>query len=150
VVVVSIPISAISLVSYNSLLSKYDLVSPIFLKKFKVIFVACLYLKLLTDHRRSIVTQTYVEVQPEDFMKVGGDKPPHLLIEKALISLGAKTGNGGAFKKEALKLAGWNGGALTTYASRAQLAADAFNRIREALDGVSSPEDLKEKLVTLH
>jgi hypothetical protein len=96
------------------------------------------------------VTQTYVEVHPEDFMKIGGDKPPHLLIEQALISLGAQTGNGGAFKKEVLKLAGWSGGALTTYASRAQVAADAFNRIREVIDGVSSPEDLREKLVTLH
>lgn len=96
------------------------------------------------------MTQTYTEVQPEDFMKIGGDKPPHLLIEQALISLGAQTGNGGAFKKEALKLAGWNGGALTTYASRAQVAADAFNRIRQALEGVESPTELKDKLNTLH
>lgn len=96
------------------------------------------------------MTQAYLEVQPEDFMKIGGDQPPHLQIERALMELGGKSGNGGAFKKEALKLAGWNGGALTTYASRAQLAADVFNRIRVALDGVDSAEELKEKLVTLH
>jgi hypothetical protein len=96
------------------------------------------------------VTEAYAEVHPEDFMKIGGDKPPHLLIERALISLGSKSGNGGAFKKEALKLAGWNGGALTTYASRAQLAAEAFNRIREVLSGIESAEELKEKLETQH
>jgi hypothetical protein len=96
------------------------------------------------------VPEDYAEVHPEDFMKIGGDKPPHLLIERALIALGSKSGHGGAFKKEALKLAGWNGGLLTTYASRAQLAAEAFNRIREALSGIESAEELKEKLETRH
>ncbi|MFT5118197.1 MAG: hypothetical protein ACI9NY_001735 [Kiritimatiellia bacterium] len=68
----------------------------------------------------------------------------------ALISLGSKSGNGGVFKQEALKLAGWNGGELTTYASRAQLAAEVFNRIREVLNGTESAEELKEKLEILH
>ena len=92
----------------------------------------------------------FAEVSPDDFMKIGGDKPPHLLIEQELISLGSKTGNGGAFKKEALKLAGWTGGSLTTYASRAQLAAEVFNRLRNALDGVETPDQLKDKLSQLH
>ena len=92
----------------------------------------------------------FSEVNPADFMKIGGDKPPHLLIEQELISLGSQIGNGGAFKKEALKLAGWTGGSLTTYASRAQLAAEVFNRLRDALDGVDTPDQLKEKLSQLH
>jgi hypothetical protein len=93
------------------------------------------------------VTQAYIEVQPEDFMKIGGDKPPHLLIEQVLITLGRESGNGGAFKKEALKLAGWTGSSLTTYASRADVAASAFNRIREVLvEGVETAEELKQKL----
>lgn len=97
------------------------------------------------------MTQAYTEVQPEDFMKIGGDKPPHLLIEQALIALGRASGNGGAFKKEALKLAGWTGSSLTTYASRAVIAASAFNRIRAILaDGVESAEELKQKLQSLH
>ena len=92
------------------------------------------------------MTQAYVEVQAEDFMKIGGDKPPHILIEQQLIALGNESGNGGAFKK-ALKLAGWTGSSLTTYASRADVAANAFNRIRELLcDGVNSAEELKQKL----
>jgi hypothetical protein len=92
----------------------------------------------------------YPEVQPEDFMKIGGDIPSHLLIEKQLLTLGRKSGSGGAFKKEALKLAGWTGGSLTTYASRAKQAADAFNRIRAALDGVETADELKDKLSQLH
>ncbi len=92
----------------------------------------------------------FSEVNPDDFMKIGGDKPPHLLIEQELIALGSSNGNGGAFKKEALKLAGWTGGSLTTYASRAQLAAEVFNRIRTALDGVETPDELKEKLSQRH
>ena len=73
-----------------------------------------------------------------------------MLIEQELIALGSRTGNGGAFKKEALKLAGWTGGSLTTYASRAQLAAEVFNRLRTALDGVETPDQLKDKLSQLH
>jgi hypothetical protein len=93
------------------------------------------------------VTQAYVEVEAGDFMKIGGDKPPHVLIEQQLILLGSQSGNGGAFKKEVLKLAGWTGSSLTTYASRAEVAASAFNRIREALSqGVESAEELKQKL----
>ncbi|ODS24115.1 hypothetical protein AB835_05120 [Candidatus Endobugula sertula] len=96
------------------------------------------------------MSQSYPEVQPEDFMKISRDKPSHLLIEQQLITLGSRIGNGGTFKKEILKLVGWNGGSLTTYASRAELAAEAFNRIRAALEGVESAEELKEKLIQLH
>jgi hypothetical protein len=93
------------------------------------------------------VTQVFVEVQPEDFMKIGGDKPSHLLIEQKLIALGRESGNGGAFKKEVLKLAGWTGSSLTTYASRAEIAASAFNRIRDVLtEGVGTAEELRQKL----
>lgn len=86
-------------------------------------------------------------VSPEDFMKIGGDKPSHLKIEEALIKMGGDGVLGGAFKKDILKLAGWTGGALTTYASRAKVAAVAFNRVREALESTSSVDDLKDKLV---
>jgi hypothetical protein len=93
------------------------------------------------------VSQTFDVVKPEDFMKIGGDKPSHLLIEETLIKMGGKGVAGGSFKKEILKMAGWTGGALTTYASRAEVAAQAFNRIREALESVEDVEGLKEKLI---
>lgn len=95
------------------------------------------------------MTNKFTEVHPEDFMKIGPEKLPHVLIEQALLALGKRDGNA-TFKKEALKLAGWNGGALTTYASRAQKAADAFNRIRTALEDVESADELKAKLSTVH
>jgi len=93
------------------------------------------------------VNQYFSVVKPEDFMKIGGDKPSHLLIEETLIKMGGGGTNGGSFKKEVLKMAGWNGGPLTTYASRSQVAADAFNRLRELLVTASTADELKSKLV---
>jgi hypothetical protein len=92
------------------------------------------------------VSQSFAVVQAEDFMKIGGDKPSHLLIEEALIKMGGAGTAGGNFKKEVLKMAGWTGGALTTYASRAEVAASAFNRVREALEKASDAEALKTQL----
>jgi hypothetical protein len=92
------------------------------------------------------VSQSFEVVKPEDFMKIGGDKPSHLLIEETLINMGGKGVTGGNFKKEVLKMAGWTGGALTTYASRSEVAASAFNRVREALETAEDAESLKEKL----
>ncbi len=80
-------------------------------------------------------------------MKIGGDKPSHLLIEEALIKMGGDGTIGGTFKKEVLKMAGWTGGALTTYASRSQVAAEAFNRVREALEKASDADELKSQLL---
>jgi len=93
------------------------------------------------------VSESFSVVQPEDFMKFGGDKPSHLLIEETLIKMGGGGTDGGSFKKEMLKMAGWTGGPLTTYASRSQIAAEAFNRIRELLETASTAEELKSQLV---
>lgn len=93
------------------------------------------------------MSQYFSVVEPEDFMKIGGDKPSHLLIEEKLIKMGGGGTNGGSFKKEVLKMAGWNGGPLTTYASRSQVAADAFNRLRELLVTASTADELKSKLI---
>lgn len=91
------------------------------------------------------MSHSFAVVQPEDFMKFGGAKPSHLLIEEALIKMGGT--HGGQFKKDILKMAGWTGGSLTTYASRAEVAAEAFNRIREALETASTADELKSQLV---
>jgi hypothetical protein len=89
----------------------------------------------------------FEEVNPEDFMKFGGEKPSHLKIEDALIKMGGNGIIGGTFKKDILKMAGWTGGSLTTYASRSKVAAAAFNRVREALQDASSADDLKQNLM---
>ena len=92
------------------------------------------------------MSQSFAVVQAEDFMKIGGDKPSHLLIEEALIKMGGAGAAGGNFKKEVLKMAGWTGGPLTTYASRADVAADAFNRVREAMAQTEDAETLRAHL----
>ncbi|CAK0746987.1 hypothetical protein CCP4SC76_170001 [Gammaproteobacteria bacterium] len=45
-----------------------------------------------------------------------------------------------------LQAAGWNGGKLTTYASRATKAAQAFNLVREALLGNTDGKNLLEQV----
>lgn len=93
------------------------------------------------------MNQSFSIVEPEDFMKIGGNKPSHLLIEETLIKMGGGGAPGGNFKKEVLKMAGWTGGPLTTYASRSKVAAEAFNRIRELLEKASTADDLKSQLL---
>lgn len=85
-------------------------------------------------------------VSQDDFMKFGADRPSYLEIEDALMSLGGHGVAGNNFKKDIMKMAGWTGGALATYASRPSVAADAFNRVREALSKVEDAEALKQYL----
>jgi len=92
------------------------------------------------------MTQKYPAVHPDDFMKFGGEKPSHLRIEEDLISIAGSGPAGNEFKKDVLKLAGWTGSALTTYASRAQVAADAFNKINAILVETSDPDAIKSAL----
>lgn len=95
------------------------------------------------------MSKQFVEVQQDDFMKFGGDRPSYLQIEDTLMALGGHGVNGNAFKNEMVKLAGWTGGALTTYAQRPVVAMNAFNRIRSVLPEVSSPEELRDTLAKL-
>ncbi|MCW4628706.1 MULTISPECIES: hypothetical protein [Marinomonas] len=78
-----------------------------------------------------------------------GLRPSYLEIEDALMALGGHGVGGNNFKNEMVKLAGWTGGALTTYAQRAAVAQAAFNRIREVLPKVSTPEELRAILKSL-
>lgn len=92
------------------------------------------------------MAKEYTEVHQDDFMKFGGERPSYLDIEDELMALGGHGVSGSAFKKEALKLAGWTGGALTTYAQRPVVAANAFNKIRQALPKVASADELRDVL----
>lgn len=89
------------------------------------------------------MTSKFDAVDKDDFMKFGADRPSYLDIEDALMALGGHGVAGNAFKIEALKLAGWTGGALATYASRSAVAANAFNKVREGLTQVKSADELK-------
>lgn len=95
------------------------------------------------------MSKNFAEVQQDDFMKFGGERPSYLEIEDALMALGGHGVNGNMFKNEMVKLAGWTGGALTTYAQRPAVAQAAFNKIRAVLPKVTTSEDLKAKLKSL-
>jgi hypothetical protein len=95
------------------------------------------------------MSKQFAEVQQDDFMKFGGARPSYLEIEDALMALGGHGVCGNNFKNEMVKLAGWTGGALTTYAQRAAVAQAAFNRIREVLPKASTPEELRAILKSL-
>lgn len=88
------------------------------------------------------------EVREDDFSRIGGDKPPHLKIEAALIALGGSGVSGTEFKLRALKAAGWKYGKMTPYGSYPKLAAEAFNRIRSALARSSDRDQLIQALET--
>ncbi len=92
------------------------------------------------------MAKQHAEVQQDDFMKFGGERPSYLDIEDELMALGGHGVTGNNFKKEVLKLAGWTGGALTTYAQRPAVACSAFNKVREILPKVSSPDELRAAL----
>lgn len=53
------------------------------------------------------MAKQYAEVHQDDFMKFGGERPSYLDIEDELLALGGHGVSGNAFKKEALKMAGW-------------------------------------------
>lgn len=95
------------------------------------------------------MSKQFAEVQQDDFMKFGGERPSYLEIEDALMKLGGHGVGGNNFKNEMVKLAGWTGGALTTYAQRAAVAEAAFNRIREVFPKASSAEELRAILKSL-
>lgn len=95
------------------------------------------------------MSKQFTEIQEDDFMKFGGERPSYLAIEDALMKLGGHGVGGNNFKNEMVKLAGWTGGALTTYAQRASVAQAAFNRIREVLPKVTSPDELRVLLKSL-
>ncbi len=86
------------------------------------------------------------EITEEEFTRIGGETPKHLLIEAALIELGGSGVNGSKFKREALKAAGWGYGKMTSFGSKPEAAAAAFNRIRQALSHAKSKEDLLSAL----
>lgn len=89
------------------------------------------------------------EVQTEDFARIGGEKPPHLSIEAALVALGGHGVQGNDFKLRVLKAAGWKYGKMTPYGSYPKLAAEAFNRIRAVLARSGDEQQLLQALQAL-
>ena len=86
------------------------------------------------------------EVKEEDFMRIGGDKPPHLLIEAALIKIGGEGVQGTEYKKQVLKAAGWKHHELVSFTSKAKDATEVFNRVRIILQETDDKDQLLDKL----
>lgn len=82
------------------------------------------------------------EVKVEEFTRISSEVPPHRKIEAALVDLGGKGVAGNAFKRDALKAAGWGYGKMTSYGAKPEAAAKAFNRLREALAHADSADAL--------
>ena len=90
--------------------------------------------------------EDYKEVHADDFMRIGGEPPPHRKIEEALLRIGGSGKHAAAFKQSALKAAGWKYDRMTGYAKNTELAATAFNKIRLILAETEDKEKLIETL----
>ncbi len=88
------------------------------------------------------MSMRFEEVQAEDFSKFGGPRASFQLIEDTLVQIGGQGVKGTQFKMDALKAAGWHYGKLTTYASKAEKASMAFNKIRMALSQSGDRDEL--------
>lgn len=88
----------------------------------------------------------YKEVSPDDFLTFSREQPSYVAIEQALIEMGGGGNNGVEYKKNALNAAGWNYGKLVSYGAHAATAAEAFNKIREALASTDDGEEVLNHL----
>lgn len=88
----------------------------------------------------------FKEVSPDDFLTFSREQPSYVAIEQALIELGGGGNQGVEYKKEALSAAGWNYGKLVSYGAHAGKAADAFNKIREALAQTEDSSEMLDRL----
>jgi len=86
------------------------------------------------------MSNEYSEVTADDFSKITVDRLPHQDIENALIAMGGGGVKGMEYKNDILKRAGWTGGPLTSFAKRPDVAAKAFNQVREAFAKTDDPE----------
>jgi len=89
------------------------------------------------------------EVNPNDFLTFSRESPAHVLIEGHVIEIGGGGKDGVDFKQEIMKLAGWKHHALTSYGAHADLAAAAFNKVRQVLAQTDEPDQIREDLGAL-
>lgn len=88
----------------------------------------------------------FKEVAPDDFLTFSREQPSYVAIEQALIDLGGGGNRGVEYKKSALAAAGWKYGKLVSYGAHAATAAQAFNKVREALAETEDTDAILEKL----
>lgn len=84
----------------------------------------------------------YEVIMPNHFLTLRKTPFPHALIEQRLVEMGGGGQAGMDFRKQVLAGAGWGYDGLTPFAKFPDKAADAFNRIREALEADPAPDAL--------
>ena len=85
----------------------------------------------------------FAEIKAEDFSSfTPGVEATYITIEKLITRIGGGGQNGSVYKKQLFKAAGWTQDALTGYTKKPELAAEVFNRIREALKQTQDKEQL--------
>lgn len=90
------------------------------------------------------------EVAAQDFMSIPKGVPTHVQIENALIKIGGGAKDGVEYKKEVLKAAGWEYGALTSYGAYSEKAASTFNNIRSVLVETADKEEVLQRLAAVN
>lgn len=89
----------------------------------------------------------FVEIKSEDFTSfTPGKVAAYIQIEQLLNQIGGGGTAGMAFKKAAIKAAGWKYDGLTGYAKNPDMAAAAFNKVRQALKETQDKDALLSRL----
>ncbi|MBW2431145.1 MAG: hypothetical protein JRF56_19485 [Deltaproteobacteria bacterium] len=84
----------------------------------------------------------YQKITEDEFSRIGGEPPEHRKIEEALVKLGGAGIKGNEFKRAALKAAGLGYGKMTSYGSKPEAAARAFNRVAGVLQTATDADSL--------
>jgi len=84
-------------------------------------------------------------VDEADFMKIG-EKPEFMKIEEALVTIGGGGVEGTSFKNDLVKKSGWRYPQLTSYGKDPTLAAQVFNKIKQALTETDDKDQLLSKV----
>jgi hypothetical protein len=92
------------------------------------------------------MSKEFAEVQADDFSKITIERLPHQEIEMALIAIGGGGVRGTQFKTDVVQAAGWKGERLSTYAGKPEMAAVAFNKIREVLAETEEMDEVMAKV----
>ena len=91
----------------------------------------------------------FCEIKPDDFTSfTPGKVATYIEIEQLLNKIGGGGNSGMAYKKAALKAAGWKYDGLTGYAKNPEMAAAAFNKIRLVLTETQDKDEIISKAQT--
>ncbi|UTH74605.1 hypothetical protein [Chromobacterium sp. IIBBL 290-4] len=86
------------------------------------------------------------EIHSKHFVTLSRKPLPHTLIEQALVNMGGGGNDGMTFRKQALAAAGWEYDGLVPFAKHPDKAAEAFNRLRQAMASAETADAVLQAL----